>query len=328
MKDISELRNKDGAAANVVIIYHGNCADGFTSAWIMAKAFGAFNIEPTFHAGVYQDAPPDVKNAHVFLVDFSYKRAVIEAMLQDCEKMCIIDHHKTAIADLESPFADPLEDKLVRMFDTKRSGAGLCWQYCFPQIPMPRWIEAVQARDLWQEDRPDWQAIRAVAAYMFSFEYTLANWDQFNTEDYHTLVDCGIPIERKHFKDIEELLTVNTHWLRFPTDTDPTKYITCPSANLPYTLSSDAGHIMNSKHGSDFSVCWWVSPDLNRWGTKVTFSMRSPKEGGRDVSELAKLFGGGGHKNAAGFTISWLDFKNKFRFFDPAKGLESAELRT
>ena len=44
-----------------------------------------------------------------------------------------------------------------------------------------------------------------------------------------------------------------------------------------------------------------------------TFSLRS-EEGGEDVSEIAGLFGGGGHKHAAGFQLAvdelhlWLGF--------------------
>ena len=35
-----------------------------------------------------------------------------------------------------------------------------------------------------------------------------------------------------------------------------------------------------------------------------TFSLRSA-DGGMDVSEVAKRYGGGGHAKAAGFTVPW-----------------------
>jgi len=35
--------------------------------------------------------------------------------------------------------------------------------------------------------------------------------------------------------------------------------------------------------------------------------LRSAKEGGLDVSEIAEKFGGGGHKHAAGFTIPMIE---------------------
>jgi hypothetical protein len=59
-----------------LIIYHGNCADGFSAAWCFWRKYrdGA-----DYFAGVYQQEPPDVSGRDVFLVDFSYKRAVVEA---------------------------------------------------------------------------------------------------------------------------------------------------------------------------------------------------------------------------------------------------------
>jgi hypothetical protein len=59
-------------------IYHGNCADGFGAAWVVRRFFGAGNVD--FHAGIYQDAPPDVAGREVIITDFSYKRPVLEQM--------------------------------------------------------------------------------------------------------------------------------------------------------------------------------------------------------------------------------------------------------
>lgn len=40
-----------------IVIYHGNCADGFGAAWVFSRS-GYSDAE--FHPGVYQNAPPDV----------------------------------------------------------------------------------------------------------------------------------------------------------------------------------------------------------------------------------------------------------------------------
>lgn len=67
-----------------------------------------------------------------------------------------------------------------------------------------------------------------------------------------------------------------------------------PVSNLPYAMSSDAGHIMGK--GEPFAACY-TDTEKGR-----VFSLRSSPEG-VDVSEIAKQYGGGGHKHAAGFTI-------------------------
>lgn len=97
----------------------------------------------------------------------------------------------------------------------------------------------------------------------------------------------GAAIERKHFKDIDELLKVTTRRMNIAGHD-------VPVANLPYTLSSDAGHKL--AQGEAFAACYWDTPDGR------VFSLRS-SELGLDVSEIAKQFGGGGHRNAAGFKL-------------------------
>ena len=67
-------------------------------------------------------------------------------------------------------------------------------------------------------------------------------------------------------------------------------------ADLPYTMSSDAGHEMAK--GRPFAACYWDTPEGR------VFSLRSNDEG-IDVSEVAKQYGGGGHRNASGFRVSF-----------------------
>jgi len=54
-----------------------------------------------FHAGVYQNPPPDVTGKDVILVDFSYKRPILDEMKSKAASILILDHHKTAMEDLQ-----------------------------------------------------------------------------------------------------------------------------------------------------------------------------------------------------------------------------------
>ena len=56
--------------------------------------------------------------------------------------------------------------------------------------------------------------------------------------------------------------------------------------------------------GQPFAVCYWDTLQGR------VFSLRSTDDG-MDVSEIAKQYGGGGHRNAAGFTVS-LDRAREF----------------
>lgn len=257
-------------------IYHGNCADGFGAAWVIWKKFP----ETEFVAGVYQQDPPNVKDRDVILVDFSYKRPVMEQILRDAASVTIIDHHKTAIADLEGlEFASAI-------FDVNHSGAMLTWQ-AFNILPPPPLIQHIEDRDLWRFALPK---TREIQAAVFSYPYEFEVWDKLMTGNLDGLIREGMGIERKHFKDIRELLKV----CRKRMVIDGHEVL---AANLPYTLSSDAGHIICEEEKEPFGCCFYAGVD------GVNFSLRSI-DSKLDVSEIAKKFGGGGHRNAAGFRVS------------------------
>ena len=81
-----------------ICIYHGNCADGFTAAWVVRKALGN-DVE--FYPGFYRESPPDVKGKDVYIVDFSYTTDIMEQITADANSVTHIDHHETAIRAME-----------------------------------------------------------------------------------------------------------------------------------------------------------------------------------------------------------------------------------
>lgn len=258
-------------------IYHGNCADGFTAAWVVRRALGA-GVE--FHPGVYPDPPPDVTGKHVVLVDFSYPRLALEKMVDQAASVTILDHHKSAQADLEGlPGA-------VTVFDMERSGARIAWDYYFPGAKPPQLLLHVEDRDLWHFALPQ---TRKISANLFSYPYDFSVWDELMRIDPVYLIADGIAILRKQTKDIAELLEavtmkmlIGNWWVN--------------AANLPYTMASEAAGILAI--GNPFGACYWDTPQ----GRK--FSLRSMPDG-LDVSEIAQLYGGGGHRNSAGFTVTF-----------------------
>lgn len=288
-------------------IYHSNCADGFGSAWVVRKALG----DVDFHAGVYQNAPPDVSDRIVVLVDFSYKRDVLLEMARRTQAVLVIDHHKSAVEDLHadgcyiidmgsyqgelgwSRFLDNVAldsieggPRIYTVFDQNKSGAGLTWDFFNPGVARPELINRIEDRDLWRFAYPD---TRAIQASVFSYPYDFDTWDMLFKADLNILRTEGEAIERKHFKDIKELVGVVTR----PMKIGGHEVLV---ANLPYTLTSDAGHQL--AQGRPFGGCYWDTPEGR------VFSLRSTDEG-IDVSAIAKQYGGGGHRNASGFRLSY-----------------------
>lgn len=80
-----------------LVIYHANCADGFTAAWAVRQAMDA-----EFHPGVYGEAPPEVAGRDVILVDFCYPFDVLMQLGLSARSVLVLDHHKSAEASLTS----------------------------------------------------------------------------------------------------------------------------------------------------------------------------------------------------------------------------------
>lgn len=286
--------------SDTICIYHGKCADGFTAAWAVYKALGP-DVE--YYAATYGEEPPDVKGKHVIMVDFSYKRPVLEKISAQAQTLVVLDHHKTAADDLKGfppPGSSYDQQSLLdyhwasggfhpifSTFDMERSGAGIAWDYFHPGKPRPLLVDYVEDRDLWRFNLPH---SRAVNAFIFSRDYTWKEWNLVSSDiDIYIarVVHAGEAIERKHHKDVKELVEVCRRRMVIA-DTEVW------GASIPYTMTSDAGNLM--AQGELFAACYWDTPKGR------VFSLRSTPDG-TDVSEIAKAYGGGGHRNAAGFTV-------------------------
>ena len=288
------------------IVYHGNCQDGFTGAWIAHKKFGDYpDYVPGFHNK--PRASDDMfAGKDVVFIDFTYKKSIMKEIALLAKSVVILDHHKSAVEDLDEfpdftvgdeasfdvawEWAEEVGNRVMAGFDIYRSGAMLAWNFFFPSDPSPLIVNYVQDRDLW---RFELTGTREISMWLFSFEYTWDNWDNAEIEIAdNTLRDhvifAGTAIERKHQKDIAELLPISTRWMKIEDHI-------VPVANMPYTMASDAANILATDPTAKFGATYFIDSD-----GYANFSLRSL---GFDVQEIAVRHGGGGHAKAAGFKI-------------------------
>jgi len=265
----------------ILCIYHGNCLDGFGAAWAIRYALGE-DVE--FFKGIHQQPPPEVEGRDVLLVDFSYKKDVLEAMLKTAASITILDHHISAENDL-SELLNSAE--LKGMFDMKRSGAMMAWQWFNEEQQPPKLIAHIQDRDLWLFKL---EGTREINAALSSFPFDFDVWDELmasSDDELEALKQNGEAIERKLQKDIRELITSGIRRMIIGG-------YDVPVLNAPSAYVSDAGHIMSQDE--PFAACYWDHANGR------SFSLRSSNTG-VDVAEVAKGYGGGGHEKAAGFTV-------------------------
>lgn len=272
-----------------LVIYHGNCYDGITAAyvcWLM------FKDEAEYIPFNYSDPAPQVEGYDVVIVDFSFKRDVILKMREQANTLLILDHHKTAQKELEG-----LE---YAIFDMERSGAGLAWDYYFGDQPIaftsqnrPILVDYIEDRDLWKFKRTNSKEINALFQ---SYDIDLKTWigevSKLDDRPFDQLVSEGTAILRKQ-DSLVKAICANAK-LAF-VGKENFKY------QLPYVqtsvLMSEVCDQM-IKNFPDFPGSFY---SFERKDGKIQYGLRS--RGDFDVSVIAKQYGGGGHKNAAGFEL-------------------------
>lgn len=263
-----------------IVIYHGDCADGFTAAWAFRELHPG--LEASYVPAKHGDTPPLVVGADVYIVDFAYPRATLTALSEQAHSLLVLDHHKTAEADLAGlPFC---------VFDMNRSGAGITWDHFAHGQPRPWLVELVEDRDLWRYTFGD--TTRNVAAHIATLPMTFESWNALAAEDPERVAEQGAAIRRfiEHYgeqasRDVV-FRAVGGH--------------TVPLINISHQQASDHINRLLQKHpDAAFAGSFFLRGD-GKW----QFSLRSMGE--FDVSAIAQQYGGGGHRNAAGFTVDKL----------------------
>jgi uncharacterized protein len=292
---------------DVTVIYHANCYDGVTAAWVAHKKFGP---GAQYVAMNYSDEPPNIKDRRVFMVDFCLKRKQMIQMFEDSEKLVVLDHHATAVKELEGLSEEYDLDEIV--FDMNRSGAGIAWDYFFPDKSRPDLVNYVEDRDLW---RFVLQYSREVNAYIQSYDIDLATWvDVFRTGCFsldvdHLVISSGKALLRQQSKLVKSICE-HARLKSFPIP----YHLTSKTVDVwgQYNLGSNSGvyvetsilmsevceQLLNTYLHAPFA---WYS--FKRKDGKTQYGLRSRADSDVDVSEIAKLYGGGGHKHAAGFEL-------------------------
>ena len=266
-----------------IVLFHSDCFDGTTAAWVAMKALMP---ETTyFYPCKHGDPPPDAmfkEDSEVYILDFSFSREIMEGIHSKVKSLIVLDHHRTAEEDCKGlPYC---------IFDMNKSGAGLAWDYFFPDKPRVKLVDYVEDRDLWNFKLPHsaeiyiWLATYEKNYLKYDTVATLLEWK------FDQCVGEGTAILGYHKQKIDEICA-SPMW----------EYIgshSVPVVNCPYQFGSDAAHKLLQLYPEvPFAAYFLVDRDH-----KYKYGLRGRNSDDFDVSEIAKEYGGGGHKKAAGFT--------------------------
>lgn len=264
----------------IYVLYHGNCFDGMGAYF---AAWTKLGDEATYIAADYGRPTPQMEEGStVYLLDFSYSRTIIKTLALVHKRIIVLDHHKTAEADLK----DLNTENIEVIFDMERSGCVIAWEYFHPDDPVPELLLNIQDRDLWLFKLPD---SKVIGAGLRTVPFDIQDWDilvELEEKGIAYLIERGDTVNLFENVLIDKFL-LETMWGKIG------GYVV-PIINISTTFSEATTALLNHNKDALFAAYFYVRKD-----GAVQFGLRS--KGDFDVSEIAKNYGGGGHKNASGF---------------------------
>jgi len=290
----------------MIVIFHSlngvaHCDDGFAAAWCFRKKYPHAQFWP----GVYGVDPPlnEISqlggcNETLALVDFSYKRPQMKALARYPVNLLVLDHHHTAQAELAG-LVDELTheepgwptDELGQFinlpdvrFDMGKSGARMAWEYCFPGERPPELLLRIEDGDLWRWQYDDSKRVQAA---LRSYPQTFDMWDK--------LMESPITMLEAEGASIRRFIEQKVEWLINNAREQKIGGVVMPVCNCPAFFASEVAGALAEAHPGGMAATYFDGRDYRG------YSLRARE--GADVSEIAKKYGGGGHKGAAGFGI-------------------------
>lgn len=264
----------------IAVLYHNNCMDGFGAAWVIWKKFG--NSADYIGVNHMESPPKGLSGKDIYFVDFCYSANEIKNIRKIAKSLTIIDHHIS--------LKDVILSVSKHSYALHHSGSVLAWKYFHPTKNMPTILKYIEDVDLWKFKL---QKTHELVAYLdmhlqFSFNHFDAMVRKFeNKKTRNQYAHEGRIILQYQNVLIDDAVENSAELVKFCG-------YTVFSANAPF-IHSEIGHVLAKKRGT-FSIVW-----SKKYG-KIIVSLCSI--GNFDVSKLATRYGGGGHKNASGFSFS------------------------
>ena len=278
-----------------MVLFHADCPDGFTAAWAAYKRWG--HTDTTYVPVRHNEPPPDVTDAEVWMVDFSYHLPELAGMADRAAAIHVLDHHQDKEREL-ADFASATmrtrhlarDGRLTVTFDNERSGAGITWDELHPATVRPWVISYVEDRDLWRNAMP-WT--REANAWIGATEMTFEAWDALDAQGLASARAQGTGALRVRDQYVAKM---RLHARRGTLAGHQIPIVNAPYISISELVGALAEHGIPGLPNPPFAAGWFQRGD-----GKYVYSLRARK-GDFDVAAVAALFGGGGHKAAAGFS--------------------------
>ncbi len=269
----------------MLCIYHIADHDGKGSGAIVKRVFPEAELLGLNHD---MEIPYDVIAQHdkIVVCDFALP---VDFMFELSEKIDFtwIDHHASVIDQYNAEILKGKKEiKGVRRVG--QAAIELCWQYFYPDNPVPLGVELLAKNDLFDLRDP---RVRPFEFAMQSFGVNSPD-DKIWTDLFENRLNIEAMIEEG--ERILSWINVRNYRLvrsmAFEAEIDGLK---CICANMPQGYSSFYDSLENREY-YDVMINFYMNRK-RKWNLSFYSSKKEV-----DVSRLAAKFGGGGHRGAAG----------------------------
>lgn len=286
------------------VIYHKKCPDGFTGFYILHQS-GLINRKAKILPDVPSAKnPPSDIFGNVIIVDVAYKKDILEHIILKANKVLFIDHHTTIRTDtlyLEKKYPD----KLKTIYDDKKSGATLMWDYLYPKKRHPIFIDLIEDNDTGTWKLPNVKDFISGFNVNYNLRLTEENIIKFKTLFKNSTISKIIKIGKIYNQYKNYLVDLNSTRIsieKFPSEliynkfknnfNKPGQYKVAVYCGSSCPNASDLAKKIIKEYKCDFFISWVYNLDRNEY----VLTLRSENV---DVGNIAKLFNGGGHLYAA-----------------------------
>lgn len=268
---------------DIVVIYHGQCKDGFGAAYAAWKKF--HDTASYIPRKTQTEIPEGLTGKEIYILDYSYPKETLEALISANRSVMVIDHHETA--------REAVTSLPGNVFDLSHSGAVLAWNHFHPGTQTPRLLLYVEDQDLWKNQLPK---TRAFGAALGEAPFTFEAWDHLaeTLEDEASLagfIATGETIARFEEGLIERLLAFKE---KVSFEGQSMYAINC--SRLYRSILGHKLATQNEREGG-------IGMAIVYYHYEGAFHCSLRSNGEVDVRAIAEKFGGGGHKNAASFEV-------------------------
>lgn len=211
-----------------------------------------------------------------------------------CGVFCWIDHHKTAIEAAEAVGLAP-----EGLREVGRAACELAWEWFHPHEDAPRAVHLLGRYDVWDHSDPDTLPFQFGLRLERDTTPGAAVWGELLNPRSIQITTVN-PIIRRGRVVLDYQANENAKYAAscaFETELEGLRLVAI-NRRLANSQLFDSVYDPD-KHDAMCSFGWQ--------GGEWCFSLYSTKPE-VDVSAVAKMYGGGGHKGAAGFSLSFVPF--------------------